>query len=208
MKLFLTGTDTGTGKTYTAALLLRALTARGRKAAGFKPICCGGREDAEILHAAGSPEFELNDVNPVWLRAPAAPYTAALVEGRSIDLALIREKFVQLAESADDLIVEGVGGWRVPILRDFEVADLATEFALPVALVVANRLGALNHAMLTLESIRARGATVAGIFFNQPGGNADVATASNRAILEEIAGVPILADIFPGQEELEIDFEV
>ncbi len=205
MNLFLTGTDTDVGKTYVAALLIRALRAQGVDAVGMKPLCCGGREDAEALHAASGGAISLNDVNPVWLRPAAAPYTAAMIENRSIDLALIRETFARLRGAHEALIVEGVGGWLVPITRDFFVADLAAEFALPVAIVVANRLGCLNHTLLTIESIRARGLECAGLILNHttpPDAAPDLAATTNRSILEDIAGVPILAEVAYGQAEL------
>ena len=205
MNLFLTGTDTDVGKTYVATLLVRALRAQGVDAVGMKPLCCGGREDAEALHAAGGGAIPLNDVNPVWLRAPAAPYTAAMIENRSIDLALIRETFTRLRGAHEALIVEGAGGWLVPITRDFFVADLAAEFALPVAIVVANRLGALNHTLLTIGAIRARGLECAGIILNHttpPDAAPDLAATTNRGILEDIAGVPILAEVGYGQTEM------
>jgi dethiobiotin synthetase len=94
----------------------------------------------------------LNAVNPVWLRTPAAPYVAAMIENRMIDLDLIREGYAGLRAAHDAVLVEGVGGWLVPILQNYAVADLAREFDLPVLVVVANRLGALNHAALTLAS--------------------------------------------------------
>jgi dethiobiotin synthetase len=205
VNLFLTGTDTNVGKTYVASLLIRALRRTGLDCVGMKPICCGGREDAELLHAASDGALPLNDVNPVWLRTPAAPYTAAMIENRAIDLALIRDTFTHLRTAHRALIVEGVGGWLVPIARDFSVRDLALEFALPVAVVVANRLGALNHALLTLESIRAAGLTCAGLILNQPAPAAEdesIATATNRSVLEELAGVPVLFDIAHGEREL------
>ena len=205
MNLFLTGTDTDVGKTYVATLLVRALRAQGVDAVGMKPLCCGGREDAEALHAASGGAIPLNDVNPVWLRPPAAPYTAAMIENRTIDLALIRETFARLRGAHESLIVEGVGGWLVPITRDFFVADLAAEFALPVAIVVANRLGALNHTLLTIESIRARGLECAGLILNHttpPDAAPDLAATTNRGILEDLAGVPILAEVSHGQTAL------
>ena len=205
MNLFLTGTDTDVGKTYVAALLVRALQAQGVDAVGLKPLCCGGREDAEVLHAAGGGAIPLNDVNPVWLRAPAAPYAAAMIENREIDLALIRGTFARLRAAHAAVIVEGVGGWRVPITRDFFISDLAAEFALPVAVVVANRLGALNHTLLTIESIRARGLECAGVILNHttpPDAAPDLAATTNRGILEDISGIRILAEISYGQREL------
>lgn len=202
MNLFLTGTDTNVGKTYVAALIVRALRASGRDGVGLKPICCGGREDAELLHAAADGTIPLNEINPVWLRTPAAPFTASLIENRAIDLDLIRESFRHARSAHESLIVEGVGGWLVPITRDYGVADLAAEFGLPVAIVVANRLGALNHALLTIAAIRVRGLECAGLILNHPSPEEDIATITNRGVLEELAGVPILFDIAHGQREL------
>ena len=203
VNLFLTGTDTNVGKTYAASLLIRALRASGLDCVGMKPICCGGRDDAEALHAASDGAISLNDVNPVWLRPPTAPYTAAMIENRAIDLALVRETFARLRATHASLIVEGVGGWRVPIARDFFISDLAAEFALPVAVVVANKLGALNHALLTIESVRARGLECAGVIFNHATSALDdVAAITNRGMLEDILGVPFLYEIAHGQREL------
>ena len=204
MRLFLTGTDTNVGKTYVASRLVRALRKAGLDCVGMKPICCGERADAEELHAACGSAISLNDVNPVWLRTPAAPYTAAIVENRAIDLALIRETFARLRATHDSIIVEGVGGWRVPIARDYFVSDLAAEFALPVGVVVANQLGAINHTLLTVESIRAAGLQCAGIILNAlsaPPGDS-VAVATNRSMLEDLCGVPVLFDLAHGQSEL------
>ena len=205
MNLFLTGTDTNAGKTYVAALLVRALRKAGHDAVGLKPICCGGREDAETLHAAAEGAITLNEINPVWLRTPAAPYTAAVIENRPIDLMLIRETFGRVRCAHESLIVEGVGGWRVPIARDYFVGDLAEEFGLPVAIVVANRLGAINHALLTVESVRARGLPCAGLILNRVSAEDDIATTTNRGMLEDLAGVPILAEVEYGQSELSED---
>lgn len=204
MNLFLTGTDTNVGKSYVAALLVRALRAAGRDCVGLKPICCGEREDATLLHAAADGAITLNDVNPVWLRAPAAPYTASLIENRAIDMDLIRESFARARATHESLIVEGAGGWLVPIVRDYFVADLAAEFGLPVAIVVANRLGALNHALLTVAAVRARGLECAGLILNHPTAEEDIATTTNRGILEEFAGVPILFDIAYGQRGIKL----
>lgn len=209
--IFITGTDTGVGKTYVSALLLRHLRGRcGLDAVGFKPICCGGREDAEVLHEAsgGAAVLSLNEVNPVWLRTPAAPYTAAMIEGRAVDLALVRETFAALRARHEFVLVEGVGGWLVPIAHGYAVAHLAAELGLPVAVVVRNRLGALNHAALTVAHLRAHGQACVGSIFNHgpaeaPGGmDAEtVARATNRAMGEEILMLPTLAEIEPNQGE-------
>ena len=204
MNLFLTGTDTNVGKSYVASLLVRALRAEGRDCVGLKPICCGDRDDATLLHEAAGGAIELNDINPVWLRTPAAPYTASLIENRPIDLALIRESFARARTAHESVIVEGAGGWLVPIERNFYIADLAAEFGLPVAIVVANRLGALNHALLTVAAVRARGLECAGLILNHPSVDEDIATTTNRGVLEEFAGVPILFDIAYGQRGIKL----
>ena len=205
--VFITATDTGAGKTYCSALLVRYLREeRGLDAVGFKPICCGGREDAETLHAAsgGDSVLSLNEVNPVWLRTPAAPYTAAMIEGRPVDLAMVRETFAALTARHGFVVVEGVGGWRVPIERSFTVADLAAEMAFPVAVVVHNRLGALNHAALTVDAVRNSGLACIGFVFNEgppvPFDEMEgVARATNRAVCEEILTAPLLASVETGQ---------
>lgn len=201
--LFLTGTDTDVGKTYVGELLVRALRKRGVDCVGMKPICCGDRGDAERLHAAADARISLNDVNPVWLRTPAAPFTASMIENRVVDLALIRETFNRLRAAHESIIVEGAGGWLVPITADYFVSDLAADFGLPVAVVVSNRLGAINHTLLTVEAIAARGLTCAGIFLNhvaEPG--SEIATTTNRGVLESILKVPILCEIAHGQGKL------
>jgi dethiobiotin synthetase len=193
---FVTGTDTGVGKTYVVSRMVAAMRKDGIDTIGMKPICCGDRDDAESLHRASDGIVALNEINPVWLRTPAAPYTAGMIEGRAIDLALIRETFARLRSSHQRVIVEGVGGWRVPIDRDYFVSDLARDFGLPVVIVVANRLGALNHTLLTVESIRSNGLECTGIILNHiaPEGS-DPATVTNRGILEDVARVPILAEV-------------
>ncbi len=202
MNLFLTGTDTGVGKTYIAALLVRALRRVGLDTVPMKPLCAGDREDAHALHRACDGAVALNTINPVWHRAPAAPFSAALIENRPADLALIRDTWRTLREQHRSVIVEGVGGWRVPIAPGFFVSDLAAEFALPVAVVIRNRLGALNHALLTIEAIKQSGTPYAGAIFNETEPPGDPATATNRAVLEELLGEPFLFTIEPGQQSL------
>jgi dethiobiotin synthetase len=174
-------------------------------AVGFKPICCGTREDSEAIVAASGGEVPIDTVNPVWLRPPAAPYTASIIEERVIDLDRIRTAFAELRAQHSCVVVEGAGGWVVPIRRDYAVADLAAEFASPVIVVVENRLGCLNHALLTLASIRAHGLSCVGFILNhglgvptnQPEEAAlrAVATTTNRAILEDVSGLRVLCEL-------------
>lgn len=202
VNLFITGTDTDVGKTYVSALMVRALRKAGHDTAPMKPFCCGARDDAEALYAACDGCEPLDVINPVCYQTPAAPYTAAQVEKRPADLSLVCETFRELRERHRSVIVEGVGGWMVPISKHYYVADLAAEFGLPVAVVVRNRLGALNHALLTVRDIRARGLDFAGIIFNRAEAQNDIVAATNRALLEDLLDAPVLYDIAPGQTEL------
>jgi len=210
MNIFITGTDTGVGKTRVASLLVRALRAAGTDAVGFKPICCGERGDAEALAEASGGAVTLNDVNPVWLRPPVAPYTAAMIEGRMVDLALVREKFAELRAAHATVVVEGAGGWFVPVTRDFSMADLAIEFALPVIVVAANRLGVINHTLLTLAAIRASGLKCLGVVLNHPHAPdpEDPAVVTNPGVLGEllaalpVGAVPLLGEVEFGAEAL------
>lgn len=207
MSLFVTGTDTDVGKTWVACALVRAWREAGQSAVGMKPIACGGREDAEALHAASDGALKIGEVNPVWLRPAVAPYAAAMIEERMVDLPLIRETFAQLQARFGTVVVEGAGGWLVPILRDYAVSDLAADLGLPVLVVAANRLGVLNHTLLTVESIQARGLRCAGVVLNrtQPGGDDDAAVVTNPSILEELLGVrgiPYLGEVEHGASTL------
>ena len=212
--LFVTGTDTGVGKTYVTTRLVRRLRAQGIDAVGFKPICCGGRDDAEALLSAADGALSLNEVNPVWLRAPASPYAASLIENRAVDLDLIREGYRRLHERHEAVLVEGVGGWLVPIQQDFTTADLATEWGLPVLIVVGNRLGSLNHTALTVCAVRAAGLDCLGVVLNSgapptPDPSPDdqtLAQATNGGVLEAWLSLPVLASIEPGQSDVGVPF--
>jgi dethiobiotin synthetase len=204
MNYFLTGTDTGVGKTYVAALLVRGLRKAGFDTVGLKPICCGDRADAEALHAAAEGELTMEDVNPVWFRFPGAPYTAAIVENRLPDLDQLRDRYRRIRAARRSVIVEGVGGWLAPILEDYSVADLAGELGLPVVVVVANRLGAINHTLLTVQAIKARGLPCAGVILNHTTGEQDGATTTNRSVLEHLLEVPILYEVGFGQAALRL----
>lgn len=205
MSFFITGTDTGAGKTYITALLLRALRAAGIDAVGMKPLCCGDRGDAEILHAASGGEVPINDINPIWLRTPAAPFTAALIENRVIDLNLIREAYARMQEEHRAVLVEGVGGWMVPILQDYGIHDLATELGLPVIVVAGNRLGALNHTLLTTNAIQVAGVPLLGVILNHVISSTpeeQIATTTNRGILETVMEGPVLLEVEHGDAQI------
>lgn len=204
MSYFVTGTDTAAGKTRFSCLLLEALRAEGIDAAGFKPVCCGDRDDATLL-AAASGGLDVDTVNPVWLKAAVAPLVAGMLENRPVDPADLREKFRQVAAGHQTVVVEGAGGWRVPLAEGYDMADLAADLALPVIIVVGNRLGALNHTILTVDAIRARGLEIAGLVINHLADELDTAAITNKGIIERLTGVPILAEIIHGQDFLDVE---
>ncbi len=187
--IFITGTDTGVGKTHFSCLLIRQLRAEGVSAVGFKPICCGDRDDAILLAKASDDALTINDCNPVWMRFPAAPYTSSIIEERPIDLGQIRMEWTSLRNRFPAMVVEGVGGWQVPIQRNYSTADLARELGLPVLIVAANRLGVLNHTLLTLQAVQSAGIACAGIVLNNGITRVesnDTASVTNRSILEDL----------------------
>ena len=195
MSLFLTGTDTGVGKTFVAVELLRLLREAGIRAVGMKPICCGDRADVGRLLAAGAEDATIEELNPVWLRSPVAPSVAARIERIEIDIEKICHRFTMLSQRFEIVLVEGVGGWLVPIAPNFFVSDLATRLNLPVAIVAENRLGCLNHVLLTCESVRNRGSGCAGIILNRADAAGDLAQTTNedelRRLLPDTVVLPI-----------------
>ena len=202
MSLFITGTDTGVGKTHTAVQLLRLLRASGVPCVGMKPICCGDRRDAEFLLAAGSEGLTIEEINPVWLKAPVAPLVGSLMEGWDIDIERILTAFRALQNRVEHVIVEGVGGWLVPIRSDYFMSDLAAEMSLPVLVVAQNQLGCLNHTVLTVRSIAEHGLRCSGVVLNGVPEASDIASMTNLDILKKIVDVPL----FTGLTENLVDF--
>ena len=168
--VFVTGTDTGIGKTLVAATLLAAMNAAGYRAVGMKPVASGCSQTAEglcnddaerlIAHSAGSPPYGL--VNPYALAEPIAPHLAAADAGIQIQLDPILAAFAALSTNADCLVVEGVGGWAVPLSPALMQADLVRALKLPVILVVGLRLGCINHALLSARAIEDEGCALIG----------------------------------------------
>ncbi|HET7635847.1 MAG TPA: dethiobiotin synthase [Burkholderiales bacterium] len=201
---FVTGTDTGVGKTLVSCALLHALACRGRRAIGMKSVASGcervadewRNEDVENLIAASGVSAPRALINPYHFVPPIAPHIAAGQAGESIELARIEVAFAALARSAGTVIVEGVGGFYVPLNAREDTADLACRLALPVILVVGLRLGCLNHALLTAAAIRARGLTLAGWVANGIDPDMDD-PAQNVATLDARIAAPRLAHIPP-----------
>ncbi len=202
MNYFVTGTDTDCGKTFVTALLVKAARAAGVDAVGAKPFCCGPRTDVEILAAAAGGVEPPAAINPVWLQTPAAPRACQMSGEPAADWAGALAAVRALAARHDQVFCEGAGGWLVPVTDKLTLADFAVELGWPVIVVVRNRLGALNHALLTIESVRARGLELTGIVLNNADGLDDEPKRTNRAVLEEFCRCPILAEV--GRDEAKI----
>jgi dethiobiotin synthetase len=164
---FVTGTDTGVGKTRVAVALVHALRAQGLRVAVMKPVAAGcapgmPNEDVSALIEAANVAADIDDVNPYRFAAAIAPHIAAAQMGVRIELDRVADAYTRLAARADAVVVEGAGGWRVPLGEDEDMDDLAARLGLPVLLVVGLRLGCLNHALLTADAIVRRGLPWAG----------------------------------------------
>lgn len=197
---YVTGTDTGIGKTHASAWILRQLGLEGRRVAGMKPVASGcvlrdghwRSEDAEALIAAANVEAPYDDVNPYALELPLAPELAARDAGVDIDVINILAAHARLARLADGVVVEGVGGWLAPITPALEQADIVRSLNLPVVMVVGLRLGCVHQARSTARAILADGCELLGWI-----GNAIDPGMSHRddniAILDRLLPVPRLA---------------
>ena len=198
--IFVTGTDTGVGKTVIACALVRGLRECGLRVAVMKPVASGSRptpeglrnDDALALIEAAAASTPYADVNPYCFEPAVSPHIAAKEAGIAIDIGIIRSKFLEISAEADWVIVEGAGGWHAPVSPQQTMADLAWELSIPALLVVGMRLGCLNHAHLTRLGIEAHGVSFAGWIASF----VDEAMArkeENLLALERAMGEPALA---------------
>lgn len=199
---FVVGTDTGIGKTHATCALLHALARRHARVCGMKPIAAGGVDTPDgfasedsIAHRAAStmrvpPELD----NPILLPDPVSPHLAAARAGRTISIPALVDAFNALRARADAVVVEGAGGFLVPLSPTQTGADLAVALQLPLVLVVGLRLGCLNHALLTVEAIRARGLVLAGWIANRVDPDF-LLPDDNLAYLKAHLGAPLWADL-------------
>jgi dethiobiotin synthetase len=218
---FVTGTDTGVGKTLCAAALIHALMAREVAVMPMKPVAAGAtvhegtwaNEDSiALLRAAGRDTSRLADVTPVLLREPMAPHIAAKRERRTIELEPLLQAFARLS-TAGYVVVEGVGGFAVPLADRLDTVDLARALALPVVLVVGLRLGCLNHALLTARAIEAAGLELAGWIANtidpqMAAADENVAALDARLPAPRLARIPYSATPQPSTAARLIDVSV
>jgi len=214
---FITGTDTGVGKTIISAALITAARMIGLKSCGMKPIETGCTRkklkvkslklkiqdrdltphDGMFLKKIAGVNASLDLITPVRFENPLAPLTASEIEGRAVDIATINKAYQKLSRQYDAMIVEGIGGLLVPIRRNYFVLDLASDLGLPIVVVAKPGIGTINHTMLTVNYALKAGLTVAGIIINYvrpPEGTP--AEATNPAIISRISPVPLLG-VFP-----------
>jgi len=202
---FITGTDTGVGKTLVATALTRALVALGKRVAVMKPVAAGAmktaggefNDDALELLAASNVKASYADVNPWLLKTPASPHLAARADGVTIGHERIGAAFQRLRAASDLVLVEGAGGWLAPISATETMADVAERLALPVILVVGLRLGCLNHALLTRDALRARGLRFAGWIANRMATEMPLVAANIETLSSRFAAPPL--GIVPAQ---------
>ncbi len=201
--LFVTGTDTGAGKTMVTAALAATLHVRGLRVGVMKPVesgCPQGDDglrplDALFLRSASGCDAPLALVNPYALAHPLAPALAAELEGIHIDIDHIRECYRQLSVDHDIVLVEGAGGLLAPCAGELTMRDLAVELNLPVVLVAGNCLGVINHTALTVEAIRQRGLHLVGVILNHISPDVDDAVRTNAESLRRWGGAPLLGEL-------------
>ncbi|MCW9024818.1 MAG: dethiobiotin synthase [Gammaproteobacteria bacterium] len=212
--LFVTGTDTGIGKTVVSSALITAFNKLGFHTTAMKPIASGAKyingqlvnEDALLLQQAASESSSYELINPYVFEPAIAPHLAARQVGIEIELSQIKQAYQQLSSNVDITVVEGVGGWLVPINKTENVADLATCLDLPVILVVGMRLGCINHALLTSESIQQKGANLIGWVANVV--EADFSCVEeNIETLNEMIDAPLLG-VIPFQGEMNLNMSI
>lgn len=182
--IFITGTDTGAGKTVLTTLLAQFLRERGVRVAAFKPVCSGGREDARALHAALGGVLTLEEINPWHFRAAIAPALAAKREKKVVKLAAVLAHIRATQKRFDVTLVEGAGGLLSPLGDDFDSRDLMVSLRATPIVVAQNKLGAVNHVLLTLAALPKKFSVKARVVLMSPA-KPDSATASNWELLAQ-----------------------
>jgi dethiobiotin synthetase len=201
--IFITGTDTAVGKTFFACGLAALLKELGYKVGAMKPAETGcdqsdGKfmpQDARALKEASGSELSLDKICPYQLRESLAPSVAAQREGVVIDIDRLMEIYNEISSTHDVTIVEGAGGLLVPLLPSYTFADLAGVLKLPLIIVAANRLGVINHLLLTLEHAACHGLHVLGYVLNQMENPPPVAAETNREALSALTGAPCIGEL-------------
>ena len=216
---FVTGTDTGVGKSLISAALIYLLRNQGVRVSGMKPIASGcietdhglRNEDADMLLQASNVDADYNLICPYRFLPPIAPHIAAQDQRTVISIDHILDCYRRLQACSDTVVVEGVGGWQVPLNEHKNMSDLAIELNLPVIIVVGGRLGCINHALLTAASILASGLSIAGWVFNQIDPDMQQVDAVKQGLQNRMPG-HLLADISwqknPDFREISLQFDM
>jgi len=211
--LFITGTDTGVGKTLIAGAIAKILSGAGQKVGVFKPIATGCRRtweglvgsDTEFLAQCANSDLELSTITPVGYTTAAAPIVSAQIDGPPMDFNAIAAAYKLICENSDIVIVEGIGGVRVPLTSEFDLLALAGEFNLPMVIVARTNLGTINHTLMTIDCIRAAKLKIAGIVINgYDARSAAVAEETAEEVIAQLSGVDVLA-VVPFDETVDIE---
>lgn len=189
--IFITGTDTAIGKTFVACLIARAVNACGIDCGVMKPVQCAGDDARRLIHAAGSRDA-LRLINPFYSKYPYAPLAAFKKAKIKFDKSKVISAFKELSMKHQFMLVEGAGGLLVPITKNYFIADLAKDLKLPLIIVVANKLGAINHALLTIRHAKKKKIKIAGLIFNDCHKKSGFAERNNPEIISRLSGVPVL----------------
>ncbi len=198
---FITGTDTGVGKTIISAAFIKAALFLGRKVCGMKPVESGCTRDGDalvprdgmFLREMSHVDEPIDLITPCRFENPLAPMAASQIERKDADIAGIRSSFSRLSEKYDTVIVEGIGGLMVPIMKDYFVVDLAQELGLPLIVVSRPGLGTINHILLTVDCAAKAGLDVAGIVLNYAGRpENDAAEKTNPGLLAQVCRIPLI----------------
>ena len=201
--LFITGTDTGVGKTCVSCLLARELVENGHKVGVMKPAESGANQDASLLKKASGSAASLARIRPYHFKAALAPALAAEAEGKVVKLPVIRRAFQGLRKSHDGMLVEGAGGLLVPLSHNALVADLAVILGLPLLSVARPGLGTSNHALLTLGEARRRGLRTAAVLLNGRHRASDQSVRGNARAIAKYGKVPVIGPLAWGAKSLE-----
>ncbi len=209
--IFITGTDTDVGKTYTALGIIEAAKSNGMKVAAMKPWETGCRQQGKRLIPSDAVRLmkasgmrDIDRVNPCRFKTPVAPYVAARLENRHIDIDKIKKTYHELSLQHDLVVVEGAGGLLVPITKIFSYADLAKELSLPILVVSANKLGVINHVLLTVDYIKAHGLPLLGVVLNNISKKDTVAKRTNARTLSALLGKEFIGELALNQPSEDI----
>jgi dethiobiotin synthetase len=211
--LFITGTDTGVGKTLIAGAIAKIFTEKGVKVGVFKPIATGCKRswdglisnDTEFLAHCANSDLSLSTITPVGYPTPAAPVVSAACDGPAIDFDRIAAAYKDICQNSDIVVVEGIGGVRVPLTPEFDLLDLAVEFALPVVIVARPNLGTINHTLMTIDCVRAAELEIAGVVINSYNATeSTVAEDTAPEVITRCSGVDVLS-VVPFDETVDIE---